>query len=241
MTAVILAMILGGLESPVPIVTRIDTDMFPETWVMGGPKATATSLPDSERQRSLRVVSYALDKYPSSILKDNLKKVYIVQSLEFYGLPYGGTNSNDTVYLSNQGIRNGYTNGYLEQSFHHEFSSILLRNRLRSFPKAAWRACNDPDTPYQGNGTLAVRNGTADTRYREYWQERGFLAEYATASIEEDFNMMAGGLLTGEPQFWRAVEKYPRIKQKADLLISFYHELDSSLTENAFRKMKPVD
>jgi hypothetical protein len=244
MIAAALAVVLlfpASPKTPVPIFTRIDTEMFPESWVAGEPKASATSLPDSEKDRSLRVVAYGLAKYPEDFLKANLKKVYVVATLEFYGLPYGGTNSSDTVYLSNRGVRNGYTDLYLEESFHHEFSSILLRNERRSFNRRAWVACNDPEITYQGDGTQALRDGTADTKYRDEWHEKGFLAEYATASIEEDFNMMVEGLFSGDARFWRAVDKFPRIKAKADQTIAFYHKLNESFTEQKFRAMQPVD
>lgn len=244
MTAVILAVTLMTplrVETPVPILTRIDTEMFPESWVAGPARANAISLPDHEKSRSQRIVIFALGKYPEEVLKKNLRKVYVVESLEFYGLAYGGTNSNDVVYLSNNGVRNGYTDLFLEGSFHHEFSSILLRNWRSNLNRRDWIASNDPNTKYQGTGTEAVANGSADTRYRDSWHEKGFLAEYGTASIEEDFNMMAEGLFTGSAQFWRAVDKFPRVRSKAKLTIDFYHSLDASFTEEKFRRMQPVD
>jgi hypothetical protein len=70
----------------------------------------------------------ALKKYPTSALQKELKAVYFLKSMKFYNIGYGGTNSNDALYLTNNGEMLGYTELYLEQTFHHEFSSILYRN-----------------------------------------------------------------------------------------------------------------
>jgi len=62
------------------------------------------------------------------MLAANLKAVYFLKEMAFFNTPFGGTNSADNLYLTSNGITLGYTNDYIEQTFHHEFSSILFRN-----------------------------------------------------------------------------------------------------------------
>jgi hypothetical protein len=71
--------------------------------------------------------------------------------------------------------------------------------------------------------------------------EEGFLHEYGKASLEEDFNSFAGRLFSGDAGLWRAIEKYPRVKAKADLAIAFYTRLDPSLTTEFFQSLPRVE
>ncbi len=240
MYAALLAMVplaasIEESKPDIPIRTAVEDDMFPESWRGGDAKASAESLPAFEKARSIRLVEMAFTKYPKEVLQPNLKRVYILRTMSFFGMTYGGTNSLDTVYLSNRGVDYGYTDLYIEESFHHEFSSILLRNNRRSLDIRAWTNCNDPEVKYQGNGTDALQSGMADTRYRDEWHDLGFLAQYATASVEEDFNMMAEGMFGGDPRFWRAVDKFPRIRKKFDLILKFYQNLSPEFTEKKLR------
>lgn len=230
----------GGEVFAIPVLTTVDSDMFPSSWTSGDINATAASLEPAEAPRSLEIIRKAMERYPADLLKRNLRRVYITSRLSFYGLPYGGTNSLDTLYLANRGRRWGFSDRYLEESFHHEFSSILLRNYSDRFDEDRWSATNGPQFTYRGDGTQAVREGTASTRYSPRYHEQGFLAQYATASIEEDFNMMAEGVFSGNPRFWQAVDQYPRLRAKMKEIVRFYGRLDKSFNEAKFRSFVPA-
>lgn len=237
--AAIFAAVSVGADSalPIPVYVSGDQTIFPSEWQKKPIRAQAAPLPDSEVSRSLAAANRAIRKYPTSLLQQNLHGVYFVGELRFYGLPYGGTNSQDMIYIANRGANNGFTDQFLEESFHHEFSSILLRNYARQFDEPSWIACNAPGARYRSNGTEALREGSASTDYQRPYHELGFLAQYATASVEEDFNMMAEGLFSGNPRFWEAVDSYPRLKMKSAHAILFYNKLDSRFTEAWFRSL----
>ncbi len=225
----------GTMSLPVPVFTQTRSGMFPSSWTVREVSASASSLPGEEVGRSLIALDRAMEKYPISLLRKNLKQVYVVSRLAFYGVPYGGTNSSDTVYLANGGREHGFSDRFIEESFHHEFSSILLRNYPSAFDRKSWLAANPPGFKYFGDGTQAVRSGRASTKTSRKWQHDGFLAQYATASIEEDFNMVAEALLTGTPEFWDAVEESPRLKQKTDITVRFYGSLSGTFNESSFK------
>ena len=209
--------------------------MFPADWRNDEVRAKATPIAQSEVPRSLRLTKQAISKYPANLLKSNLKAVYLVRTLNFFGSEYGGTNSLDAVYLCNDGYLKGFTNRYLEQSFHHEFSSILLRNYAHKFPESKWRAANLTGTKYLGDGLAAVQQGKSSIVYSISAFRKGFLTEYAQASVEEDFNTVAEGLFLGDRQYWQAVDQYPALKRKCHVAIAFYKSLNSGFTEKKFR------
>ena len=64
------------------------------------------------------MVQKALKKYSKFILQQNIKNIYIVKSLSFSNVSAAGTNSKFNIYISNNGIDNGYTNEFIELTFH---------------------------------------------------------------------------------------------------------------------------
>lgn len=122
--------------------------MFPYSWYSGDINGKAVSLDSSEILRSTEIVKKALLKYPVEVIKKNLDKIYIMKSLEFFGVIYGGTNTKNKVYISNNGIAAGYTNDFIERLFHEEFSSVLLANYPDAFDKDAWAEINEHDFKY---------------------------------------------------------------------------------------------
>lgn len=224
-------------RTQIPIITSIDKDMFPESWRKAPISAEATALDTKEADRTLKVILRSMEKYPAGVLKTNLKSVYLSKRIAFYGLVYGGTNSLDAVYVSNDGEVKGFTNEYIQGAFHHEFSSILLRNFGKNLDMKLWKESQPAGFKYRGDGTSSLREGTASTRYEAEYHKQGFLAQYATSSLEEDFNMTAEGLMTGLPSFWKAVDAYPLLKKKATAVMRFYQKLDPVFTEQYFRKL----
>lgn len=215
----------------------VDSQMFPVAWQGGAIQASAMPLDRSEVDRSVACATAALGVYPTELVKRNLRTVYFAKELRFFHIPYGGTNSLDAVYISNMGASQGYTDAFLRGAFHHEFSSILLRNYADQFDRAAWREANAPGTEYRDGGTQAIADGSADMKYRPKYNVDGFLNQYGTASIEEDFNTYAEALLSGDREFWGVVARYPRVAKKKDLAVAFYKSLDPQFTEDFFRTL----
>ena len=240
--SLLLAAALGCQFAPanagIPVKTRVDGAIFPAEWLRPGIDAIAVPLDPAEAVRSARLAQEAMALYPVGLLDANLRAVYFVRQMSFYGVRYAGTNSNDSVYITNRGADCGFTDSYVKGTFHHEFSSILLRNYHEKFDARAWAAANREPNAYGTNGLEAIKNGRADTVYRARYNAEGFLNQYATASIEEDFNTIAEGLFSGDPDFWRVVDNFPRVAQKERLAVKFYSSLDSRFTEEFFRSLR---
>lgn len=113
-------------ETGVQIVWVTEPDMFPKEWSSEPVNVEVSPLPQWEIERSVKVIRFAMQKYSASVLKTHLERVYVVRYLAFSGVPVGGTKWWNRIYIANNGITQGYTNNVLEESFHHEFSHILL-------------------------------------------------------------------------------------------------------------------
>lgn len=213
-------------------------NIFPAFWQKPPINAMAESIDPSEIGRSWQVVSSALQKYPSGLLEKELKSVFFIRSMKFYDVEYGGTNSTDALYLANNGDDQGYSNLYIEQTFHHEFSSILYRNHQTLFREAEWIQANSPGFSYTDpeNGVGAIRDNRSSQDFDTLLCTKGFLTQYARSGIENDLNTIAQNLFSPSPGFWDVVEDYPRIKYKVRLLVSFYRRIDPIFTIGYFKK-----
>ena len=215
------------------------TAIFPDYWRINPINAKAERLGNSEISRTKEVMQKALAKYPGSLLKDNLRAVYFLKSIRFYNVLYGGTNSPDAVYLADAGTKRGYTDHYLEQTFHHEFSSILYRNFSSWIDTSAWLSINETGFNYldPDNGIGAIKTNKSSQELDHSLCEKGFLTEYSLSSMENDLNTIAQNLFRPAEDFWKLVDTYPRLRKKTTLLISFYHSLDPVFSESYFRKL----
>jgi len=240
-TTVICANYVVHEKSGTKIYFATADDMFPASWQEGDINGYAKSLQMSELGRSAEVIFRALDKYPVAVLQKNLSRIYIFSELEFYGQPYGGTNSNDVVYLTNNGIDDGYTDAYLEQLFHAEFSSILLRNFAPESYDKRWCAINNEEFVYGAGGVQEIKEGKAGLKYGEYFYEAGFLYEYAMSGSENDLNSIAENLFCPDKQFWTVYENYPRVKQKVHLAIKLYNLIDEEFCKEYFLKFESTE
>jgi len=214
-------------------------NIFPEAWRGAPIRASGQQMDMKEIPRSKMIIARALNKYPEIIFRNNLKSVYFLKQMKFYDIGYGGTNSTDAVYLTNEGRSQGYTDKYLEQTFHHEFSSILLRNYPSFLDTNAWKGANDFNFAYNDpeNGVGAIRNNQSSQELDSVLCLKGVLTQYGGSSIENDVNTFAQNLFCPEKNFWNYVDRFLRIKQKTNLLVSFYSKISALYTEQYFRKM----
>ena len=212
-------------------------NIFPQSWLTKEINARGVALAPTERRRCISIITKVLKKYPETLLFRSLKAVYFLKSMDMYDVGFGGTNSRFAVYISDDGTKEGYTDDYIEQTFHHEFSSILFRNFPSNIDTAAWKAAIIPgfdyNDPYGGVG--AIRNNESSQQFDSTLSSKGFLTQYSLSDIENDINTIAQNLFCPHPNFWGFVKYYPRVKQKVSLLINFYHKLDPVFTEPFFR------
>jgi hypothetical protein len=216
----------------------VRNDMFPDHWYSGKIKGKAASLSANEYERVTNILNRALAKYPVHILKENLRRIYALNTLNFYGLPYGGTFSvsKKTVYITDDTALYE-KDQFIESFFHHELSSILLRKYRCSIGKKAWKANNPDDFHYGKGGIEAIREGNSSMEYDSTLNDKGFLNRYSQSSPEEDMNVFAQNIFNGGKTFWEIVDHYDKIRAKTLLIISFYHKIDQVFTEESFRKM----
>lgn len=215
------------------------TSIFPASWQAAPINATGEKIKSTEMQRCKVAMINALSKYPAGALANELTAVYFLKSMKFYDVEYGGTNSTDILYLTDDGISMGYTDLYLEQTFHHEYSSILLRNHPTYFDEQKWKNVNIAGFDYNDpeNGIGAIRNNESSQDLDTALCKKGFLTQYSLSGIENDLNTFAQNIFSPSPGFWKIVDQYPRINKKFNLFVAFYHKIDPMFTEEYFRKL----
>ena len=216
-------------------VDQAGPEIFPKSWLTPKINAQATPLEPHLREPSRTLLQQALSKYPPAVLQTHLQHVYVIGRLSYSGVPTGGTNSRNAVYLANVG---NASSSVLEGIFHAEFSSILLRNLPQNLDQKRWLSINPPDFHYLGSGVQAIKKGKASRKPDPALQALGFLHSYAQASMEEDFNSIACRLMMGDAALWSAIQQFPKMREKAELVIAFYTKLDPQFTRARFEALR---
>ena len=216
-------------------VFAIEEDMFPAAWLAPPHLASARPLVEREQSRSQRVVRAAMAKYPDGFLSRHIDRVYVVGELRFDAIEAAGTNSVDRVYIANGGEEAGFSDRFIEETFHHELSSVLLRRYHDRFDAGAWRAAVPEHVRYGESGVDAVKAGEASLTFEDRLHRDGFIHEYAMATLEDDFNSIAENLFSSQPDFWRIVDEHDAVARKVGLVVEFYRDLDPIFTEEYFR------
>ena len=212
---------------------HFDENTFPKKWQKNRINGKAMPLDSLEMERSRQIISKALDKYPDEFLKINLKKIVVLKSMEFFGQSYGGTNSKGTVYVANDGVNNGYTDYFIEKSFHHEFSSVLIKSRSNKFKKRHWKKLNS--IKYGKGGMKAIESSNISSNFDGYYNTNGFLYEYAQSSLENDFNSFAENLFLPDKSYYKVVSSNSILFTKHQQIIRFYNSLNKVFTEDYFK------
>jgi len=225
--------ILEGID----ILFDTEPRMFPAGWYCKRIGAEAISLPKENRTEAMDILNKAIAKYPEDVLFVYLRKVYVLKSLGFYGVPYGGTNTKDVIYLTYDDTNLERTAEYVEGVFHHEFSSVLLRRFSKYIDKKAWESINPVTFSYGKGGVEAIKRGEASMDYDYTLVEDGFVNKYSQSAFEEDINVFSQNLFSGGEQFWFIVDTFYKIRDKARLTIDFYHQIDPQFTEEYFRAL----
>jgi hypothetical protein len=238
LTSVSFANLSDTTINGVAVVFTYSASIFPDSWRTAEINAKGEPIAAVEIERTKSMTVVALYKYPIPMLAANLKAVYYLKSMNFYNTAFGGTNSSDNLYLTNDGFSSGYTNDYLEQTFHHEFSSILFRNHPEFLDTTAWNKANVPGFIYNdpGEGVGAIQKNQSSQDIDTILCRKGILTQYALSAMENDLNTLAQNLFCPNKDFWKTVDKYPRVKAKVLLLINFYNKFSPAYTERYFRK-----
>jgi len=157
----------------------------------------------------LNVLKKFLSCYRADVIKNNIRKIYIVNRVYVNGKEIGAAYAawNKTIVTSASPDMLYY--------LHHEFSSLLIY--ANSGLRTAWYKYNG--APYIHSTQFKMMS--ADHKLRKL----GFYYDYSQVSFEEDFNVLAGMFLSQPSVVLREVKMYPRLKGKIKLIKRFYKNI----------------
>lgn len=227
--------VIQDAKSGVRIVVEKDGKFNKELAPWESMKPKVEPLDDKEEERSVRLFKQEMAKYPAGMLAKFLKTLYLAKTIVVDNYPYGGTYFGTTLFISDEGYEAGFTDQFLESTFHHEFSSLLKDDPKTKFPEKEWDGLRPEGMKYIGYEPVFKNDGTNWFVESDDLFSQGFVDKYSTVSVEEDLNEVASRLFTGGSQFWEKVDKYPRLAKKIRLCISFYNGIDATFTEAYFR------
>jgi len=204
-----------------------DEKSFPDLFRLPPASAYAKPLTKSVEHmnntfRSVAAISGEIKKYPTKIIQEELDSIFLFTKMGIYNTSYGGTSISKTIYMAIGEDVSDHSKLYIKRLFNHELSSIFLR-RFK-FPIAEWIKCNPKGFTYKTTTedilTMVRENGNLDGNSILY--EKGFLDEYGTATLEEDFNLYVAEAFTRPKRLKELSVQYPAIRKKVEILKKYY-------------------
>ncbi|MFW5853003.1 MAG: hypothetical protein ACOCUR_03150 [Nanoarchaeota archaeon] len=180
------------------------------------------SIPEEKREEISTIIVSEMKKYPQNIILNNLNRAYVYSRLFINGMDVQGLRKESNIYLSMK-------NDELPLVFHHEFSSILFDNYRRFFEKKEWNESNIKGFRYSEpltKGMVAIGNKKASTILEPKLFSSGFLNQYSTTSIDNDFSEYSAHLMCYEDMITILSNKYPRMKNKIKMVKEFYKKIE---------------
>ncbi|WP_320043554.1 hypothetical protein [uncultured Desulfobacter sp.] len=170
----------------------------------------------------LKILNLALAKYPASLLAKHLDLVYIGGGYRENGGIITGLYEKRKLYLFYNHSQGDNSDAFLEQTFHHEFSSILIQ--AYNFPAFEWLAQNPKNFDYIINPIKINEYMNSITTYHpnKAQLEQGLVSSYGKANAENDINTYAELVFTDPEKIQSYISTYPIIKQKYIVLKTFY-------------------
>ena len=211
-----------GTKYGLEIQYKVGPDFIDQQGQLPPINGKATQLDDFGIARFSIVLPKVLGQYPNVVIRDNLKYIKLSKTVSFYGVNYGGSAFGNILYLTNMGRDEGFTDFYLSQTFHHEFSSILMKQY--KFPAQKWMAANPPDFKYDSDfkDVLSSIQQDRDLKGNEYFYKQGVMSKYSYTTMENDFNLFAQTVFNEPERMKMLINKYPLIKAKYEIFKGFY-------------------
>jgi hypothetical protein len=192
---------------------------FPAEWRSPPASAKGSQIKPAEAQRITRLIPGFLSMYPPALITENLRHVFLLESMSFYGLEYGGTNSRDAIYIASLGRTRPHHDVSVAALMHSELSSILYRNY--DFPSGEWRQANEDTWVYIGEGKDLLGRSDLFEQSDDLFR-KGFIFVYGQASLEEDVNTYVLAVIHQWSRLRSAAASYARVRRKLAVLIRFY-------------------
>ena len=203
------------LVNGVQVYFKVTPNMFPANFYEPQYKAHAVTAKHFDKQKLVSVIKKELSKYPVNVIATFLKRVYVIDSISFYGKKIDACYGSDAIYIT-------ANSRYFEISFNHELNSILYYHNKKSFPKEQWEKLNT--VAYTGNEWT----NKFDTDISNLYANTGFITEYSKTSFSNDMSCIAEYMMVPQPCLKQYLAKYPLVKAKFEMMKQFYLSIDSS-------------
>lgn len=180
------------------------------------------------------ILQKGLEKYPKDVVDKCLNAVYFAKEIDHDGRMYAGTYDiyRRIIYLVDDKETN---NGQALSTFHHEFSSILMRQYvfLDNYWEKQWIDQNPEGFMYFDDIYDAWEEvDKARKAFAiETCFEKGFVANYGFTNLENDFNEYSAIIFTYPEKFKKIMDQYPRVRGKFLVWLDFYRKIDPIFTE----------
>jgi hypothetical protein len=177
---------------------------------------------DAQYLAYLKVVQKALLKYPPAPIKKHLKDLYIGGPYQENDAVITGMYEGNKIYLFYNHEFGNNSSLFLEQTFHHELSSILIQNY--DFPAFDWLKLNPKDFNYIINPVKidAYMNSIDSYEADEAALKEGLVSRYGKVNAENDINTYAELVFTQPEEMKMFIKKYPVVMKKYQMLKQFY-------------------
>ncbi|MBI3897628.1 MAG: hypothetical protein HY308_04935 [Gammaproteobacteria bacterium] len=209
----------------VSVATEIKEENYPKAWtteIVFMPEVVPleNSLGVSQM---IHALTLALEKYPPDLIRKEIKEFVLLETLTVNSFPYGGTYDKSTkqVFITRK-------NNELQESFHHEFSS-LLKHAYR-FPEQDWKKANGRHFSYRIESEpqffVKVMHDLVEVPGKEALYQRGLLNFYSETGLENDFNVYAETVFAHPKEMRALIQQYPVIRNKYAVFKTFYLTID---------------
>lgn len=186
-----------------------------------------TQIDSQEFYQYLKIIKIALNKYPPDLVKENITDIYLGGPYREDKAVITGMYDKSTVFLFYNHPSGDNSNLFLEQTFHHEFSSILILKY--DFPAFDWLELNPEDFSYIINPQKITKYMSMQKTYEadESLLKIGLVSTYGRVNAENDINTYVEFIFTEPDKFKQYVAKYPIIAKKYNMIKSFYLSISS--------------
>lgn len=180
----------------------------------------------NSREKIFEEIKISSEKYPTVLLSEIRTITIAGQVLDLMNRKFAGFNSGQDIYIATK------SNPDIEKTFHQQFSILLLNQHPGAFDTAVWKQL-------ENLSSFRVSGGHQSKFFPKNTEiiilQNGFLNADAARDWVTDFGYFAESLFAGGKDFWGKVNDYPRIREKSQLVIQFYHSLAPIFTEAWFR------
>jgi hypothetical protein len=197
---------------------------FPAEWLAAPVSGDGSQMPRRELAEVVDAIEQFLSAYPKEVLEKNLKTIYLMSGMNFYGKGFGAAYGKSAIYVNSEGKSKGYTHQFLLSQMHSELSSIFLINYGEKFPVDKWNDINASGWEYEGTGIEMLGQSDIFAQTEELLS-LGFLVNYSQSSLENDVNMFAFWAFTKAEKLKELASKYERIGRKHQLVVEFYRTI----------------